>query len=126
MASLLILNISGVFDDISYLRLNHNSREKRIPWKITQFLESFLKERTTSQALGICKLENMPTNTGTPQSSPLSLILFLFSASTFPSMSPSSTSAVMGFEDDTNILIWPETTKENCRKLEELHRTCEQ
>ncbi|KAI0991845.1 hypothetical protein K3495_g16342, partial [Podosphaera aphanis] len=48
VASLLSLDISGAFDNVSHERLIHNLKEKGIPRWISQFIESFLDERTTS------------------------------------------------------------------------------
>ncbi|KAI1002566.1 hypothetical protein K3495_g5640 [Podosphaera aphanis] len=81
VASLLSLDISGAFDNVSHERLIHNLRQKGIPRWISQFVGSFL-ERTTSVVLGTFKGDQIPTNTGIPQASSLSPILFLFFVST--------------------------------------------
>lgn len=47
VASLLSLDISGAFDNVSHQRLLHNLRQKRIPMWIIEFVKSFLEERTT-------------------------------------------------------------------------------
>ncbi|KAI0992166.1 hypothetical protein K3495_g16020, partial [Podosphaera aphanis] len=125
VASLLSLDISGAFDNVSHERLIHNLRQKGIPRWISQFVESFLEERTTSVVLGTFKGDQIPTNTGIPQGSSLSPILFLFFVSTLLPMLQSRSTAAVGFVDDTNILTWSNTTEENCRKLEKQHEICE-
>ncbi|KAI0995575.1 hypothetical protein K3495_g12605, partial [Podosphaera aphanis] len=124
VASILSLDISGAFDNVSHDRLIHNLREKGIPRWVSQYIRSFLEERTTSIVLGSFKGEQTPTYTGIPQGSSLSPILFLFFASTLlPALRTANSSAV-GFVDDTNILTWSNTTEENCQKLEQLHEKC--
>ncbi|KAI0994031.1 hypothetical protein K3495_g14151 [Podosphaera aphanis] len=124
VASILSLDISGAFDNVSHDRLIHNLREKGIPRWVSQYIRSFLEERTTSVVLGSFKGEQIPTYTGIPQGSSLSPILFLFFASTLlPALQTANSSAV-GFVDDTNILTWSSTTEENCQKLEQLHEKC--
>lgn len=125
VASLLSLDISGAFDNVSHERLIHNLRQKGIPRWISRYVGSFLKGRTTSIVLGTYRGDQIPTNTGIPQGSSLSPILFLFFVSTLLPMLQSHSTAAVGFVDDTNILTWSNTTEENCRKLEEQHRICE-
>ena len=65
-----------------------------------------------------------PQNTGIPQGSTLSPILFLFFASTLlPTLQEGRTRA-MGFVDDSNILTYSNSTEENCRQLEAAHQKC--
>ncbi|KAI1004605.1 hypothetical protein K3495_g3605 [Podosphaera aphanis] len=123
VASILSLDISGVFDNVSRDRLIHNLREKGIPRWVSQYIRSFLEERTTSVVLGSFKGEQIPTYTGIPQGSSLSPILFLFASTLLPALQTANSSAV-GFVDDTNILTWSNTTEENCQKLEQLHEKC--
>ncbi|KAI0997976.1 hypothetical protein K3495_g10214 [Podosphaera aphanis] len=126
VASLLSLDISGAFDNVSHERLIHNLREKGIPRWITQFVESFLEGRTTSLVLGTFKGDQTPTNTGIPQGSSLSPILFLFFVSTLLPMLQTPSSTAVRFVDDTNILTWSNSTEENCRNLEKHHGICEE
>ncbi|KAI0995163.1 hypothetical protein K3495_g13017 [Podosphaera aphanis] len=125
VASLLSLDIAGAFDNVSHTRLIHNLREKGIPRWTTNFIESFLSDRTTSIALGKYRGEQMSTSTGIPQGFPLSPILFLFFASTFLPMLQTANLTAVGFVDDTNILTWSNSTEENCRNLERQHEKCE-
>ena len=125
VASLLSLGISGAFDNVSHERLIHNMRVKGIPRWITLYIESFLKDRTTMLNLGSFKGNQFSTNTGIPQASSLSPILFLFFVSTLLPELQSPSSTAVEFVDDTNILTWSDSTEENCRNLERLHGVCE-
>ncbi|KAI0996003.1 hypothetical protein K3495_g12178 [Podosphaera aphanis] len=126
VASLLSLDISEAFDNVSHLRLIHTMRDKGIPLRITKFVESFLADRTTAIKLGNHMGKQISTNTGIPQGSPLSPILFLMFASTLLPLLRAPNSSSVGFVDDTNILTWAKTTEENCRTLERLHKVCEE
>lgn len=77
-ASLLSLDVAGAFDNISHPRLFHNLRSKGIPEYIVKWIESFLKERSTSVTIGRRTSEILPIDAGIPQGSPISHILFLF------------------------------------------------
>jgi hypothetical protein len=124
VASLLSLDISGAFDNVSHERLLHNLRIAGIPVWMVQYIRSFLSDRTTYLTLGTYKDRTRPVTTGIPQGSTLSPILFLFFASTLlPKLNSGPTSAV-GFVDDTNILTFSKSTEANCRTLERAHETC--
>lgn len=125
VASMLSLDISGAFDNVSHKRLIHNIRLKGIPKWITRFTESFLQDRSTSIHMGTYKGEQIPTDTGIPQGSTLSPILFLFFVGTLLPLLQTPRSSAGGFVDDTNILAWSKSTEENCRILENQHEKCE-
>jgi hypothetical protein len=126
VASLLSLDISGAFDNVSHRRLIHNLRMKGIPIWVTRFIESFLQDRSTSITLGPYKGEQIPTDTGIPQGSTLSPILFLFFVGTLLPLLQTPRSSAGGFVDDTNILAWSRSTEENCRILSIQHQKCEE
>lgn len=114
VASILSLDISGAFDNLSHKRLIYNMREKGVPRCITRFIESFLQGRTNSVVLGTYRRKKTPTNTGIPQGSSLFPVLFLLLASTLLPLLQKPNSSVIGFVDDTNILTWSKSTEENC------------
>jgi hypothetical protein len=123
VASMLCLDISGAFDNVSHTRLIHNLKMKAFPPNITQFIQSFLQDRTTCLRLGEHLDCVKPQTTGIPQGSTLSQILFLFFASRpLPELEGKGVIA-MGFVDDSNILAFGETTAANCRKLEAAQQT---
>jgi hypothetical protein len=124
VASMLCLDISGAFDNVSHQRLIHNLKMKGFPPTITGFVQSFLKDRTTCLKLGDYKDQARPQPTGIPQGSTLSPILFLLFASTLLPMLEEGPTTALGFVDDTNILTFRKTTEENCRRLEAAHAKC--
>jgi hypothetical protein len=52
VASMLSLNISGVFNNVSYKRLIYNLKMKAFLPSIIKFIQSFLQGRTTCLRLG--------------------------------------------------------------------------
>ncbi|KAI7191628.1 hypothetical protein KC316_g5942 [Hortaea werneckii] len=124
VASMLSLDISGAFDNVSHERLIHNLRNARLPRWVGEYIRSFLTGRTTTLMLGTYEDRVRSTTSGIPQGSTLSPILFLFLASTLlPQLIAGATNAV-GFVDDTNILTFSRSTEANCRTLERANEKC--
>jgi retron-type reverse transcriptase len=118
VATLLSLDIAGAFDNVSHPRLLHNLRAKGIPEWTVLFIQSFLSDRTTRMILGDYTGPQMAVDTGIPQGSTLSPILFLLFISTLLPLLHKRNVSAGGFVDDTNILIWSDSTALNCRTLE--------
>ena len=47
VASLLMLDVSGAFDNVSHERLIHNMRKRGLPIEITDWIASYLTDRKT-------------------------------------------------------------------------------
>ncbi|KAJ6029797.1 hypothetical protein N7499_012205 [Penicillium canescens] len=75
-ASMLLLDVAGAYDNVSHQRLLHNMRQiglrELVPW-----VQAFLTGRSTRIRLPGHLSDAFPTNTGIPQGSPISPILFL-------------------------------------------------
>ena len=78
VASLLSLDMSGAFPNVSHDQLLHNLRRKGIPTALIQWTASFLADRQTTLVLGRRQSPPYRVSTGIPQGSPISPILFLF------------------------------------------------
>ena len=76
-ASMLLLDVSGAFDNVSHQRLLHNLRKRKICGATVNLLASYVTGRSTSLDVSGEGFD-MPTPTGIPQGSPLSPILYLF------------------------------------------------
>ena len=78
IVSALFLDVSGAFDNVSHARLIHNLKKRRVDHRVGRWVESFFKDRTTTIKSNEACMENVNINTGIPQGSPLSPILYLF------------------------------------------------
>jgi hypothetical protein len=126
VASLLLLDVSGAYDNVSRERLLHNLRKRRIDPKIIAWISSFLSDRTTTLKLQEFTAPSAPIQTGIPQGSPVSPILYLFyNADLIEACRTEDTEAV-GYIDDASILAVGPTAQRNCKTLKKIHRKAEQ
>ena len=122
------MDISGAFDHVSWPRLLHNLRKRRIPLVYIRWIESFLNNRTTTIKLFEGESQPFATTTGIPQGSPVSPIIFLFFIADLLDTTNNEARQIsaIGFVDDVNVLVYSPSTETNCRKLERIHRECAQ
>lgn len=120
VASLLLLDVSGAFDNVSHERLLHNLRSRRVDERLVRWIASFLSDRRTSIILDGHQSEEYAVETGIPQGSPLSPILYiLYNAGLIEDCATDDRTAVVGYIDDAAILAWGKTTTETCTRLAE-------
>lgn len=118
VASLLLLDVSGAFDNVSHERLLHNLRTRRVDEKLVRWLASFLSERWTRMTMDDFTSEEHSISTGIPQGSPLSPILYIFyNASLLETCEVDPDTTATGYIDDAAILACGDTTAETCAKL---------
>ena len=126
VASLLLLDVSGAYDNVSHERLLHNLRKRRVSREIVAWTESFLEDRSTTIKLQEYTAPSMPIQTGIPQGSPYSPILYLFyNADLIEACKTPDTEAV-GYIDDVSILAVGPTSSRNCKTLKGIHRKAEE
>jgi hypothetical protein len=77
IVSVLLMDVRGAFDNVAKTRLLNTMRELRIPNPMVAWIDSFLSHRTTALAFDGKKEAMSPVQTGIPQGSPVSPILFL-------------------------------------------------
>jgi hypothetical protein len=113
VASLLLLDVSGAFDNVSRPRLLHNLGKRRVNQTLVRWIDSFLSNRSTTLKLQEYTAPSAPIQTGIPQGSPLSPILYLFyNADLIEACKTENTDAV-GYIDDVSILAVGPTTQRN-------------
>jgi hypothetical protein len=103
-ASLLMLDVSGAFDNVSHKRLLHNMRKRGLPMEIIDWTASYLTDRKTKIRLFEGLSEEFDVLTGIPQGSPLSPILYLFYNADLLEIARSN-ELVTGYIDDTSFLV---------------------
>jgi hypothetical protein len=120
VASLLLLDVSGAFDNVSHVRLLHNLRKRRIDERTVRWIASFLTDRSTVISFDTFRSEVYKTTTGIPQGSPLSPILYLFyNADLVEICNQEPNTIAPGYIDDVAILRWGSSTEETCNGLTE-------
>ena len=66
VASLLLLDVSGAFDNVSHIRLLHDLRKRQVDEKTVKWIASFLSSRHTSIAIDGFRSTAYQINTGIP------------------------------------------------------------
>ncbi|KAF7670723.1 pol-like protein [Alternaria burnsii] len=118
VASLLLLDVSRAFVHVSHARLLHNLRKRRVDKKTVKWIAGFLSNRHTSIAIDGFQSTAYQINTGIPQGSPLSSILYLFYNADLIDKSDQAPDAMStGYIDDVGILAWGQTTEQTCKTL---------
>jgi ribonuclease HI len=125
VASLLLLDVSGAFDNVSRQRLLHNLRKRRVNQTLVRWIDSFMSDRSSTLKLQEYTAPSAPIQTGIPQGSPLSPILYLFyNADLIEACKTENTEAV-GYIDDASILAVGPTAQRNCKTLKAIHQKAE-
>ena len=127
VVSMLSLDIAGAFDNVPHAKLLWILEKKGFPTWLVNTIASFLYERRTRIAYAGYESDWIHTNTGIPQGSPLSPILFLIYISGLLEklQTPDNDTLGFGFVDDTNIIAWGVSAEDNCRRLNAAHSQCE-
>lgn len=127
-ATLLSLDISGAFDHVDREKLLEVLAEKGVPSWIILFVHSFLSDRSTVLKLPGHTSRYFRVNTGIPQGSTISPILFLFFAAPslekFPhcDYAPKTEVYAFAYMDDTYLMVISPSYPENCEALKYLHK----
>lgn len=115
VVSLLMLDFSGAYDNVSHARLLHNLRKRRlghfVPW-----VKAFLSNRSTIIRMpeGMCG--RIPTPAGIPQGSPISPVLyFIYNADLVDNCGTSVITS--GWVDDVCFMAKGDSERETTMKL---------
>ena len=116
--SLLLLDVSGAFDNVSHKRLLHNLRKRKVDERIVRWIASFLSDRHTRITIDGYISNEYAIETGVPQGSNLSPVLYiLYNADLIECCNSDDTEAT-GYIDDGAIFACGSSTQETCAKLE--------
>jgi hypothetical protein len=126
VVSMLSLDLSGAFDNVSHERLLWTMSNLGLPQWMIRFTANFLKGRRTRISQSGTFSGWIPTESGIPQGSTLSPILFLIFISDLLTQlnDPSNNSMAVGFVDDTNLIAWGPSAASNCEILTRAHNIC--
>jgi len=125
VASLLLLDVSGAYDNVSAERLLHNLRKRRVDNRINAWVKSFLEGRSTTLKLQEYTAPSAPIQTGIPQGSPVSPILYLFYNADLIEQCKTNETEAVGYIDDVSILAVGRNAQSNCKTLKNIHRKAE-
>ncbi|KAF4907992.1 putative RNA-directed DNA polymerase from transposon X-element [Colletotrichum viniferum] len=124
-STLLSLDISGAYDHVNRPELLRILVRKGMPDWIVNFIWSFLSDRRTMFRFPGYVSEEFFVNTGIPQGSPLSPILFVFFSAPmlekFDRLHPDLNIFAFSYVDDSYILVTSRTFGENREILEKYH-----
>jgi hypothetical protein len=127
VASILSLDIAGTFDRVSYTRLVHNLRKRKILEAIVRWVEDFLKDRYTEIRIADFTLKKSRVDAGIPQGLPILPILYLFYNADLLDICENKMlrTSLTDFINDVNLLTYRATIEGNCRNLKHMHNVCE-
>lgn len=120
-ASLLSLDIAGAYDNVERGKVLETLARKNIPDWIIRFVRSFLSFRSTALDLPGHRSPEFWVNTGIPQGSPLSPILFLFFSSPILELERHARIYLLAYVDDTYFLVISRSYRHNCEMMKALH-----
>ncbi|KAM0664346.1 hypothetical protein ACQRIU_006929 [Beauveria bassiana] len=126
VATLLLLDVSGAYDNVSHERLLHNLRKRRIDPKIVRWVASFLRDRSTTLKLQEYTAPSTPIKTGIPQGSRMSPYLYLFYNADLVEDCQSENTEAVGYIDDVSILAVGPSSAHNCKTLKAIHHKAEE
>jgi hypothetical protein len=121
---MLLLDVSGAFDNVSHKRLLYNLRKRQLPLEIIEWIASYLKDRRSKTKLQEGTGPEFSIHTGILQGSPLSPILYLFYNADLLEIGGEE-DLTTGYIDDISIMVSGKVGENNAR-LVEIHKKAEE
>jgi ribonuclease HI len=125
--TVIFMDIAGAFNHVHYERLIHNMRQRRMPPIIIQWVQNFLKSRTTQLRFNGETHDAIEISAGIPQGSPISPILFMiYNADLVDTLKILGIDLALGFIDDVAYGVSGMTAELNAKALEPVLKTSEE
>lgn len=124
--SVLILDSTGAFNNISQPRLIHNLWKKQLDPQIISWIVSFTQNHSTIIKTNECLSNSVHISKGIFQGSPLSPILYLFYNADLLEICASSSSHISagGFIDNTVLLAISPSITQKYKLPKKMHKLC--
>jgi hypothetical protein len=124
---LLSLNVVNAFNTISHARLIYDLRKRKISMWITDWVNNFFQNRKTILTINRRMIELFSMQIKISQNSSLFLILYLFYNADLLKICDKLeiNTRLLKYVDNVNILVYENSTNENCKNLERVHKLCE-
>ncbi|EED11562.1 reverse transcriptase, putative [Talaromyces stipitatus ATCC 10500] len=127
VVSMLLLDVSGAYDNAHHLRLLHNMKKRRLGHFVS-WVTAFLTNRSTKIRIPEGISGQIPTPTGIPQGSPISPILYLiYNADLIEDCANlTNHTTTSGWVDDVALMATGNTESETIRKLQKASEIADQ
>jgi hypothetical protein len=124
IVSVLLLDITGIFDKVNYLRLLDNLQKKQVLLWFIYTVQSFLTDRSTTFVVDSIETPPCRLPAGVLQGLLLLPILFLFYNTLLLEVLnlPEQYILLLGFADNINLLVYRKSTAQNCTVLESVYK----
>ena len=117
---MVLLDVKGAYDRISPNRLVQICLDLGLPQSLCKWIESFLKNRRVQLVFDGQTQNLIEVETGIPQGSPVSPILFLIYTRELALASKlQEKGLILSYVDDISISITSKNSYKNCKALEE-------
>jgi len=128
VVSLLSLNEKNAFDNMTYSKLLHDMKKRKVSRLLLEFVKNFMKDQCIMITIDDYMMMKCSVNVDILQDSSLSSILYLFYNANLLEACDDIKLRInfTDFMNDINILIYKEFMKCNCRVLSEIYDRCKQ
>jgi ribonuclease HI/exonuclease III len=120
VVSVLFLDIEGAFPNAVNQRLLHNLAQRKVPLKITRFVENMLKDRTTWLKFDDHVSESIEIDNGIGQGDPLSMVLYQYYNADLLDIPASAAEFAAAYVDDAILVATAKTFEDTHSMLENM------
>ena len=119
----MMIDIKGAFDNVNRDTLLETMKRYKLPSAVISWVYHFISDRRASMLVDGVRGEEKSVDTGVPQGSPVSPLLFLLYTTPLYELIKEQGASVSGFVDDITVYVAGEKT-ENSSKLSSILKSC--